>query len=66
MFITVVILSHFAWCWTIIRTAFERVYQAKKDARAKERMLLVINVVYCGKVADHMARGIHESKGWAC
>ena len=50
---------------TITRTAFERVYRAQKDARAKERMLLVLNVVYYGKVAAHVARGIHKSKGWA-
>ena len=31
----------------------------------KERMLLVLNVVYYGKVAAHVAREIHKSKGWA-
>ena len=36
-----------------------------KRIRVKERMLLVLNVVYCGKVAAHVARGIHKSKGWA-
>ena len=51
---------------TIARTAFERVYRAQKDARAKERMLLVLNVVYYGKVAAHVTREIHKSKGWAC
>ena len=67
MFIAVIILSpHFAWCLTIARTAFERVYRAQKDARAKERMLLVLNVVYYGKVAAHVTREIHKSKGWAC
>ena len=51
---------------TITRTAFERVYRAQKDARVKERMLLVLNVVYCGRIAAHVAREIHKSKGWAC
>ena len=50
---------------TITRTAFERVYRAQKDARAKERMLLVLNVACYGEVAAHVARGIHKSKGWA-
>jgi hypothetical protein len=50
---------------TITRTAFERVYRAQKDVRVKERMLLVLNVVYYGKIAAH-AREIHKSKGWAC
>ena len=51
---------------TITRTAFERVYRAQKDARVKERMLLVLNVVYYGKIAAHVTREIHKSKGWAC
>jgi len=38
----------------------------KKNANLKERMLLVLNVVYYGKVATHVAkREIHKSKGWA-
>ena len=28
-------------------------------------MLLVLNVVYYGMVAAHVAREIHKSKGWA-
>ncbi len=28
-------------------------------------MLLVLNVVYYGKIAAHVARDIHRSKGWA-
>ena len=28
-------------------------------------MLLVLNVVYYGKIATHVAREIHKSKGWA-
>jgi transposase len=51
---------------TITRTAFERVYRAQKDVRVKERMLLVLNVVYYGKIAAHVTREIHKSKGWAC
>ncbi len=41
------------------------VYKAQKDAREKERMLLVLNVVYYHMVAAHVAREIHRSKGWA-
>ena len=50
---------------SIARAAFERVYRAQKDARVKERMLLVLNVVYHGKIAAHATREIHKSKGWA-
>ena len=49
----------------ITRTAFERVYRAQKDARVRERMLLVLNVAYHCKIAAHAAREIHKSKGWA-
>lgn len=52
---------------TITWTEYERVYRAQKDAKVKERMLLVLNVVYHGKVAAHVAREICRSnKGWAC
>ncbi len=65
MFIAVIIQSHFAWCLTISRTAFERVYRTQNDAKVKERMLLVLNVVYYNKIAAHVVRDIHRSKGWA-
>ncbi len=41
---------HFAWCLTIARTAFERVYSAQKDVRVKEWMLLVLNVAFYGRL----------------
>lgn len=49
----------------ITRTTFERVYRTEKDARIKERMLLVLNVIYYDKIAAHVVREIHKSKGWA-
>jgi len=42
------------------RTSFEKVYRAQKDTKTKERMLLVLNVVYYGKSAVHVAREIHN------
>ncbi len=50
---------------TITQTAFERIYRAQKDTKVKERMLLVLNVIYYNKIAAHVARDIHRSKGWA-
>ncbi len=50
---------------TNTRTTFERVYRAEKDTRVKERMLLVLNIVYYNKIASHVAKDIHRSKGWA-
>jgi len=40
-------------------------YRTEKDAKVKERMLLVLNVVYQGKIAAHVAREIHRSRSWA-
>ena len=47
------------------KTSFERSYRIEKDVKVKERMLFVLNVVYCGEVATRVARTIHKSKGWA-
>jgi len=47
------------------KTSFERVYRSEQDVRTKERMLLILNVVYFGEVATHVAREIHRSKRWA-
>ena len=50
---------------TIARTSFERVYRSEQDVKTKERMLLVLNVVYQGMVAAHVARDLHRCKAWA-
>lgn len=41
-------------------------YRVEKDVKVKERMLLVLNVVYYGKVAAKVSREVHRSRGWAC
>lgn len=41
-------------------------YRTEKDVKVKERMLLVLNVVYNGKLAAHVSKEIHRSRGWAC
>jgi putative transposase len=41
-------------------------YRTEKDVKVKERMLLVLNVVYNGKLAAHVASEIHRSRSWAC
>ena len=51
---------------TITKTSFERLYQIEKDVKVKERMLLVLNTVYHGKVAAQVSRDIHRSRSWAC
>ena len=37
----------------------------EQDVKTKERMLLVLNVVYQGMVAAHVARDLHRCKAWA-
>ena len=51
---------------TLTRESFERIYRSEQDAKTRERMLLVLNVVCHGMVAAHVARDLHRSKDWAC
>ncbi|MER5175305.1 MAG: helix-turn-helix domain-containing protein, partial [Candidatus Nitrosocosmicus sp.] len=49
------------------RESFEKIYRYEQNVKTKERMLLlVLNVVYQGKVAAQVARDLHRSKAWAC
>src|SRR3954453_3604458 len=49
------------------RESFENSYRDEQDAKTKERILLVLNVVYQGKIsAAQVARDLHRSKAWAC
>jgi putative transposase len=52
---------------TIVDTnaSFERACRTEKNVKVKERMLLILNVVYYGKIASQVARTLHKSKGWA-
>jgi putative transposase len=34
--------------------------------KTKERMFLVLNVIYRGKISAHVAKDLHRSKAWAC
>ena len=43
-------------------TTFEKIYRSEQDVKVKERMLLVLNVVYHGRVASQVAREIHRSR----
>ncbi|MER5175936.1 MAG: winged helix-turn-helix domain-containing protein [Candidatus Nitrosocosmicus sp.] len=48
------------------RESFEKIYKHEQDVKTKERMLLVLNVVYQGKVPAQVARDLHRCKSWAC
>ncbi len=41
-------------------------YQEEQNAKVKERMLLVLNVVYHHRVAAHVSRDLHRHRSWAC
>jgi putative transposase len=50
----------------ISKTRFEKIYRSENDANVKERMLLVLNVVYDKQIpAAQVARDLHRSKTWA-
>src|SRR3954453_21326231 len=49
------------------RESFENSYRDEEDVNTKERILLVLNVVYQGKIsAAQVARDLHRSRAWAC
>ena len=50
----------------LTKASFEKIYRAEQDAKTRERMLLVLNVVYHGMVAAHVARDLHRNRTWAC
>ena len=52
---------------TLTKESFEKIYRHEQNIKTKERMLLVLNVVYQGKVstAAQVARDLHRSKSWA-
>jgi hypothetical protein len=50
----------------ISRTRFEQLYRKESNANTKERMLLVLNVVYDKHIpAAQVARDLHRSRTWA-
>jgi transposase len=49
----------------VSKTRFEKLYRSENDANVKERMLLVLNVVYEKQISAQVARDLHRSKTWA-
>ena len=50
----------------LLKTRFEKLYRSENDANLKERMLLILNVVYDDKqIPTQVARDLHRSKTWA-
>jgi putative transposase len=51
---------------TLTKTSFEKIYRDEEDVKTKERMLLVLNVIYYGMIAAHVATDLHRNRSWAC
>jgi transposase len=49
----------------INKTSFEKIYRNERNAKTKERMLLVLNVVYNNIIPVQEARDLHRSRTWA-
>ena len=47
------------------RTRFEQLYKRESDADVKERMLLVLNVVYDKHIPARVSSDLHRSRTWA-
>jgi putative transposase len=50
---------------TILKERFEKIYRSEYDTNVKERMLLVLNVVYYKQIPAQVARDLQRSKTWA-
>ena len=49
----------------ISRVRFEQLYRKESNADTKERMLLVLNVVYDKHIPAQTAKDLHRSRTWA-
>ena len=50
---------------SLTKTSFEKIYRDEEDIKTKERMLLVLNVVYNNIIPAQAARDLHRSRTWA-
>jgi putative transposase len=59
-------LSSSAYSLTLTKESFEKSYRSEADVKTKERMLLVLNVIYHSMIAVHVATDLHRNRAWAC
>ena len=50
----------------LTKASFEKIYKTEQDVKAKERMLLVLNVVYHNRVAAQVSNDLNRNRTWAC
>jgi putative transposase len=52
---------------SLTKTSFVKIYKNEEDVNTKERMFLVLNLVYQGKIsAAHVATDLHRNRTWVC
>jgi putative transposase len=52
---------------TLAKTSFEKIYRDKVNVNTKERLLLVLNLIYQGKIsAAHVVTDLHRNRTWVC
>jgi putative transposase len=49
----------------VSKIKFGKLYRYEDNSNVKERMLLVLNVVYDKQIPAQVARDLHRSKTWA-
>ncbi len=49
----------------VSKIRFEKLYRSEDNSNVKERMLLVLNVIYENQITAQVARDLHRSKTWA-
>ncbi|MDR4492351.1 MAG: hypothetical protein R2685_15870 [Candidatus Nitrosocosmicus sp.] len=50
---------------TLTRSSFEKIYRSEQDVKVKERMQLILDVVYGDRVSSHVAKDLHRNRSWA-
>jgi putative transposase len=49
---------------SLAKTSFEKIYRDKVNVNTQERMLLVLNLIYQGKISAHVATDLHRNRAW--
>ena len=49
----------------VSKIRFEKLYRSEHDSNVKERMLLVLNVIYDKQIHAQVSRDLHRSRIWA-
>lgn len=64
MFIDRYVTLSFCKSLSLAKTYFEKIYRDEEDVNTKEWQLLVLNVVYQGKISIHVDTNLHRNSVW--